>query len=300
MTHEWLTFEISWMVSTSVGSTLQGMSDSISISSSDFPFSISSIWPFSFPILKNHWNLGNFDPHMGRIFKDSLEIGSKNGFWVFQNCTNVSNDIEGVSRGTYVPYGMYLPIFLNDKSIIFICFLHFGFFSRATRIGILVLTSESIQETISKSVSKCKTVSESISKYIGNISNVSNISSSLSLGISNDVWQGLCCCDNRKSWSWNSWRECFFTMLAFAVKKGVKIIGGVSLDIHPALDLGMDPRYRGGKISHDQGSTYLWELRWSLRRNRFPQWGHSNGFKPVWMNWCLIQLLLSVNLRPQT
>ena len=91
---------------------------------------------------------------------------------------------------------MYLPIFLNDKSIIFICFLHFGFFSRATRIGILVLTSKSIQEAIAKSVSKSKTISESVSKYIGNITNVSNISSSLSLGISNDVWQGLCCCDN--------------------------------------------------------------------------------------------------------
>ena len=109
--------------------------------------------------------------------------------------------MKGVSRGmTYVPYGMYLPIFLNDKSIIFICFLHFGLFSRATRIGILVLTSKSIQEAISKSVSKSvsksKTISESVSKYIGNITNVSNISSSLSLSISNDIWQGLCCCDN--------------------------------------------------------------------------------------------------------
>ena len=226
MTHEWLTFEISWMVSTSVGSTLQGISDSISISSSDFPFSISSIWPFSFPILKKSlkshsrpapWqNFGRLPQTISTVRR----VGPPSAWGVYQKCTNVYSDIKGVSRGmTYVPYGMYLPIFLNDKSIIFICFLHFGLFSRATRIGILVLTSKSIQEAISKSVSKSKTISESVSKYIGNITNVSNISSSLSLGISNDIWQGLCCCDNWKSWSWNSWRECFFTMLAFAMKK---------------------------------------------------------------------------------
>ena len=46
--------------------------------------------------------------------------------------------------------------------------------------------------------------------------------------------------------------------------------------------------------------TNLWELRWSLRLKRFPQWGHSKGFRPVWMNWCLMQFDRSVNRRPQT
>ena len=111
---------------------------------------------------------------------------------------------------------MYLPIFFNDKSIVLICFLNFGFFGRASRIRILVITSKSIQKVyaVSKPISKSESISESVSKYIGNIS-----SCLLSLGISNDIWQGLSCSNNGESWSWNSWWKSFFTMLTFAKKR---------------------------------------------------------------------------------